>query len=717
MDRKRRWGLVLAFCLGVSLMGATAWSQEEAVPPAAPQEATAPELVQPAPLQEQAQPESLADLIYMGVSVASKKTESIYEAPGVVSVITSQDIADLPAETLYDVLKTIPGVTVTESFFGYTAISFRGIKETHYNNRTLLLLNGTPIRDVIVGTHWLEAIPASVIEKIEIIRGPGSVLYGTGAFAGVISVITKKQAPLAESSHTVGSKHTLHGEAAVAQQAEGLKFLLGGSYHESKGYYAEVLDENGVTAQLGDYASDPDAYENDFYNLFGNFSFSGVDLDIYHFSEEKDKFGLVPVHQTTGEVVMTASGAALRYETDIETVHLSSRLHYGESKYHAYIDFFPPVAGVGTPIDCTNSGQKYGLDLDGRMEVMDNHAVEAGLYYEGQKAYPYQWTNMVTGAVSPYSTYLREYFTDDLSVYAQVDVAALSNLRVVGGLRYNHNRDYGDTNVPRGSIIYTALENLFVKLLYGQAYRNPTFFEKYVNTQNVLYGDPDLSPERIETLELSTDWVAADDHAVRLTLFSLSTNDMIGRVVNWSAGQVPPVTLLEDRGAPTTPTRNTPGYGNTKGQQINGVEIELKGQLLDEMLGYTLNAAYKEGKEKTDWSPIQFLDQIVGNVVLTSRIDRFTTAVGLEVVGPRKGNIDPGAAAPGFTRGQEITVPSYALLNLKSTYELMDNWRVSLIARNLLGQEVLYPEYIRRRIDVVPGDSGVNVFGQVSYQY
>lgn len=708
--RLRGWSCL---ALGWWLCVPAAWAQEsETAAPA--QETTPAAAVQAAP----APTDSLADLIYLGVSVASKKEESIHEAPGVVSVITSRDIASLPAESLYDVLKTVAGVTITESFFGYTDISFRGIKETHYNNRTLLLLNGTPIRDVIVGTHWLEAIPASVIEKIEIIRGPGSVLYGTGAFAGVISVITKQSTPLAEVSHTVGSKTTLQGEAAVAQQAADMGFLLGGSYHESKGYYAEVKDESGVKAQLGDYASEQDAYENDFYNLFGNFSYSGLDLDLYHFYEEKDKFGLVPIHQTSGEVAMTASGAAVRYEDDLAPVHLSSRLHYAESKYHAYIDYFPLAPpGTGTPLDCTNSGQKFGLDVDGRATLLSDYTLEAGLSYEGQKAYPYQWTNLQTGAVSPFSTYLREYYTDDLSVYAQADVKVLPGLRAVGGLRFNHNRDYGDTNVPRGSLVFTAGDNLFFKLLYGQAYRNPTFFEKYVNTRDVLYGNPDLKPERIESLELSSDWVAGASHSLRLTLFTLSTSDMIGRVKTWRAGDVPPVTLLEDRGAPTAPTRNTPGYDNTKGQQIHGLEFEVSGRLLDELLAYSLNASYKEGKEKADWSPIQYLDQIVGNVMLTSRFDRAAAILAVEVVGPRRGNIDAGVAAPGFFRGQEITVPGYALLNVKLTYSLAEHWTVSLIGRNLLGQEVLYPEYIRRRIDAVPGDSGVNVFGQLSAQY
>jgi outer membrane receptor for ferrienterochelin and colicins len=725
----KRAYLVLAIWLGVSLTGPAAWAQEAAqdaspqepasvVSPQEPAPVDPPQESTPStPLPKPAQDESLTDLIYMGVSVASKKVENIHKAPGVVSVITSEDIANLPAETLYDVLKTVADVTITESFFGYTDISFRGIKETHYNNRTLLLLNGTPVRDVVVGTHWLEAIPADVIERIEIIRGPGSVLYGTGAFAGVISVITKQQAPTVKAAFTGGSKTMMQGDLTVAQQTEDMGFLLGGSYHDSKGYNAEAMDETGVTAQMGSYPKDPDAYEDDFYNIFGNFNYTDFDLDLFHFREEKDKFGITPVHLTTGEVVITASGAAVRFETDLQPLHLSSRIHYAENKYDGYLDTFPPVVGVGTPIEMTYSGQKYGLDLDGRMEVMEDLAVELGLYYEGQKSYPYQFTNLQTGAVSPYSTYLREYFTDDLSFYAQVDVAALSSLRVVGGVRYNHNRDYGDTTVPRGSLIYTALENLFIKLLYGQAFRNPTFFEKYVNTQNVLYGDPDLKPEWIETLELSTDWVANEDHAVRLTLFTLSTNDMINRAVNWRAGDVPPVTLLEDRGVSTTPTRNTPGYANTKGQQINGVELEMKGKLVDELLGYTVNASYKEGKEKADWSPVQFLDQIVGNLIFTNKIDRFINTLGLEVVGPRKGNIDSGVAAPGFTRGQEVTVPSYALLNLKSTYEVMDNLNLSLIAKNLLGQKVLYPEYIRRRIDVVPGDSGVNVFGQLSYQY
>ncbi|MEW6515759.1 MAG: TonB-dependent receptor [candidate division FCPU426 bacterium] len=662
--------------------------------------------------QEPSEEASLADLIYMGVSVASKKVESIHDAPGVVSVITSRDIASLPAETLYDILKTIPGVTITESFFGYTDISFRGIKETHYNNRTLLLLNGTPIRDVTVGTHWLEAIPADVIDKIEIIRGPGSVLYGTGAFAGVISVITKKEAPLAKAAFMGGSKTTLHGDLTVAQKLTDMGFLLGGSYHESKGYYAEVKDESGRTAQMGSYPKDPDAYENDFYNLFGSFSCSGFDLDLYHFREEKDKFGIVPTHATTGEAVMQASGATVRYEGDLQPVNLSSRVHYAESKYNSYLDMF-----AGAPMDTMYSGQKFGLDVDGRMEVMADQTVGLGVSYEQQKTYPYQFVNLLTHTVSSYSAFLREYETSDLSVYAQLDARVISSLRAVGGLRYNHNQDYGDTYVPRGSLIYTVMDGLFLKLLYGQAYRNPTFFEKYVNTRDVLYGDPELAPERIETLELNTDWQISADHAVRLTLFSLSTNDMIGRVKTWRAGEVPPVTLLENRGASTTPTRNTPGYANTAGQQINGLELELNGKIYQEWLGYTLNASYKEGKEKSNWSPVQYLDQIVGNLILTNKIDQFDTSLSLEMVGPRRGNIDSGVAAPGFTRGQEITVPAYALLNLKTTYTVISNLTVSLIARNLLGQEVLYPEYIRRRIDVVPGDSGVNVFGQVCYQY
>ncbi|MCK5242670.1 TonB-dependent receptor [bacterium] len=660
---------------------------------------------------EETKDDSLADLIYLGVSVASKKVENIHKAPGIVSVITSREIETMALETLYDIIKTIPGVTITESYFGFTSISFRGVKESHYNNRTLLLLNGHPLRDVTVGTYWLEAIPANIIEKVEIICGPGSVMYGTGAFAGVISIITKEKVNLRELSITAGSKTTTNGDAVLGMNFENVDFIVGGSYNNNTGYDAKVRDEIGADAQMGYYTQDPDAYENDFYNIFGNVSLDDFKLDMYHFKQEKDKFGIVPIHAMTGEADMSSSGLALRYYKKTRLWEANSIVYYDHSFYNGYMDGF-----AGTEIEMSYSGNKFGLDAGGIFELSPALEVSAGASYEYQKTDPYEFYDLIQNESHWGTAFETKYETGDFSLYTQLEFEPVEPLKILGGVRYNNNREYGGTFVPRVSIVYSVSEKVVMKLLYGSAYRNPTFFEKYVNTRNVLYGDPDLKPEKIDTIELSTVWVLMKS-MFRLTFFGLSTDDMIGRVVRYNAGDVPAVAQLESRAYSTIPTVTTPGYGNTQGQQIFGAELEVKGDIIKDIIAYTLNGSYKEGKEKTDWTSIQYLDQVVANFIVVNKVGGFTNTLTLGYVGARKGNIYNVVAAPGFTPGQEITIPSHTLLNLKITYEIHRNLQVSLQVINLLGQDVLYPEYIRRRIDAIPGDSGTNFFGQVKYSF
>jgi outer membrane cobalamin receptor len=660
---------------------------------------------------DETESDSLADLIYMGVSVASKKAEKITEAPGIVSVITAEDIQNMAHETLYDVITTIPGVTVTESYFGYTSVSFRGIKESHYNNRTLLLLNGHAVRDVTVGTHWFEAIPANVIEKIEIIRGPGSVMYGNGAFAGVINVITKAKVDLVNVSLTTGMKNLVDVYATYAKKMDGLNFILGCSYLGSSGYGANAKDETGTEAKVGSYEKDKDAYENDYYNVFGNISVGQFELDLYHFNQEKDKFGLVPVHAMTGEATSTSSGVALRMTESFAALELNSILYYDRSAYLGFLESF-----AGTEIEMRYSGRKYGLDISGIYSITEQLDISLGTSFEYQQSDPYEFYDLIAKETHWASAFLREYTTADNSVYAQVEVLLLEDLKLLGGLRFNSNTEYGGTYVPRMSIVYSLGEEAALKLLYGAAYRNPTFFEKYVNARNVLYGDPDLNPERIDTLELSADWMLAAQK-FRVTVFGLVTDDMISRSVVYASGDIPAVADLENRNVSTLPSATTPGYGNTQGQRIYGLEFEVQGDVVKELLSYTFNCAYKEGKEKTDWSPIQFLDQIVFNVKLVNRMSAFTNTLTLGCVGERKGNIASNGSSPEFAPGQEVSLPAQTLLDLRVAYAVTTSLEISAEVENILGQDVLYPEYIRRRIDAIPGDSGTNVFGQVKYSF
>ena len=151
----------------------------------------------------------IVDLDKVKISVASKREETVAQAPSVISVVTARQIKQFGAKNLSDVLNRVTSVQATGSHFYPYLINMRGQLVGHNNSDILFLINGRPRR-----TSWnggtpfpiLLAFPLDTIEKIEIIRGPGSVLYGTGAFTGVINIITKSE---------VGTRRTSPGPDSI----------------------------------------------------------------------------------------------------------------------------------------------------------------------------------------------------------------------------------------------------------------------------------------------------------------------------------------------------------------------------------------------------------------------------------------------------------------------------------------------------------------------
>lgn len=126
------------------------------------------------------------------VTTASRQPTTLQEAPATMHVVTAQDIQDSGAQTIWDALRTVPGVDVmiVQTFQGEVGI--RGMNKA-LNNRVLVLLDGKPIlRGYFERVNW-EYLPVGLaeIDRIEVVLGPVSALYGPNAISGVINVITK----------------------------------------------------------------------------------------------------------------------------------------------------------------------------------------------------------------------------------------------------------------------------------------------------------------------------------------------------------------------------------------------------------------------------------------------------------------------------------------------------------------------------------------------
>ncbi|MDB2414232.1 TonB-dependent receptor plug domain-containing protein [Rickettsiales bacterium] len=180
------------------------------------------------------------------VSVASKKEESVYEAPGTVSVLTQDDLKQYGAKDLHDALRLLPGVFPWGfQYLRNTNVAIRGQASTvGPDGSVLFLLNGRPLRD-----NWgaglnnviVRNISLDMLDHIEMIRGPGSVLYGTNAMNGVINIVTKTQPDEGankESAFTAGygSFDTLFGEASGGVKYNDFTAYVGARNRKTDGW-------------------------------------------------------------------------------------------------------------------------------------------------------------------------------------------------------------------------------------------------------------------------------------------------------------------------------------------------------------------------------------------------------------------------------------------------------------------------------------------------
>ncbi len=227
---------------------------------------------------------SLEELSKVQVHSASKHLQPSREAPSAVTVITADDIQKFGFRTLGEALRSVRGFYTTNDRT-YAYLGVRGFQRPgDYNSRILLLVDGHRINDKIydqaaIGTEF--PLDIDLVERIEVIRGPSSSLYGSNAVFGVINVITRKPEQVAspEISFEAGSFGTYKGRISYGLQSRGVGALLSGSFYDSSGQnlFFPILDDpssNNGLARNADY----DRYHDWFLSLaWRNFRLRGVD--------------------------------------------------------------------------------------------------------------------------------------------------------------------------------------------------------------------------------------------------------------------------------------------------------------------------------------------------------------------------------------------------------------------------------------------------------
>ena len=202
---------------------------------------------------------SLEELMQLKVSTvegASKREQSVSDAPSAVTIVTSQDIRQYGYRTLADLLDAVRGIYATNSR-SYSFLGVRGFNRPgDYGGRSLILLNGQRLNEPVFDTAAFGqdfVLDGDLIGRVEIVRGPGSTLYGNNAFFSVVNVITKRGRDYshAEASTYGGSFVTHQGRLTVGREfANGLEFVLSGTTFDTAGEKRIQFESADPTAPL-----------------------------------------------------------------------------------------------------------------------------------------------------------------------------------------------------------------------------------------------------------------------------------------------------------------------------------------------------------------------------------------------------------------------------------------------------------------------------------
>lgn len=511
--------------------------------------------------------EQLMEMNVHSVYGASKYEQRVTQAPSSISIVTAEDIRRSGHDNLADVLRGVRGLYVTDDR-NYTYLGVRGfLRPGDYSTRVLVLIDGHRLNDNVYdfGSVGRESmIDVELIDRVEVIRGPSSSLYGSSAFLGVINVITKlgrgidgAEIALDSSSYDTQKVRATYGETF----GSGIDWLVSATHYSSGGmdfYYPEFdqrSSDNPRAANNGWALGLDDEEAAKFFTSvrYGNFS-AALFLTDRHKQIPTASFETI-FNDPRASTDDARGYLELSYEHAFsEQVRLHARASYDSYRYEG--DFPYDYALLGDAdyqalfVDAM-AGEWLSTEVQLTLQPSERYTLVVGSEYrdnlrEFQASYD---------AIEPRVWYLNQEDTSAVGgVFAQAEARLRDDFSLTAGLRYDHyGETFGGTTNPRFAAIYNPSPNSAIKALYGEAFRAPNPYERYYYPDQAAR--PPLRPETIQTYELAYEHYFNSTYRFSLSGYSYHIDGLITQAATVDAD---------------------PYYDNLDDARARGVEIEVE---------------------------------------------------------------------------------------------------------------------------------------------
>jgi len=490
-----------------------ALEQRKAVPPApAPAPAPAgPEGAQTAPAPATATPPAaqgdfLSDAYQRVVVTASRYGQEPLDSPSTVTIITADDIRMSGATSIPDVLRRVVGVDVMQLASGQSEVSIRGFNR-ELSNKVLILVDGRSTYLDFMGTTIWETIPITLdeIERIEVIRGPGSAVYGANAVTGVINIITRT--PGEGKNHVLvdaGYPDYLRGTMLATGRAKGIGYRFSAGYKQAArwGQDFSMADHSaavplfpsqdhenlGLQKIVGTGRIEGTFLNKGYASLSGGFS-NGT-YEFYNIGA-LDDFGIRDTH------------TYLRGDVAWGPVHLRAFWNAEKGYVAPWYKLYGDPRTLATPLNADTVDVEAEANGNFSTGAVKHH-LNGGLSYRYKRLADFIYAGEEPGSPPIQENHYAGFLSED---------ATWEWLKVVGTMRVDvhPNLPVSKTLSPRGAAIFRVAPQSSLRIAGGSAFRAPNMVENYMDFQlgsgvdGVYiqdYGDVNLLPERIVTAEV-----------------------------------------------------------------------------------------------------------------------------------------------------------------------------------------------------------------------